>query len=118
MPGTHSTGYLKSPKRRYQEHKGHAKTRGVPFNLTFEEWWAIWEESGKYEKRGRRRGQFCMHRIKDEGGYETGNVYIGMNEMNSYASCMTNIHGRAHPDALRETNGKIFTGEPGPDVPF
>lgn len=118
MPGKHREEYLKSPRRRYQEHKYHAKVRGVPFTLTFDEWWAIWNDSKKWSKRGRGRNKFCMHRIKDEGGYEVGNVYIGRNEANSYASMVTTLHGRAHPDALRESNGKIFNGEPGPDVPF
>lgn len=110
MPKVHLASwkeYLKSPKRKFQEHKQHARMRGVPFTLTFDEWWDIWAKSGKWDKRGRGRGKFCMHRVKDEGGYSTGNVYIGMNEANSYGSAMTNLHHRAHPDALKEANSTI-----------
>ena len=108
MPKTHLASwrrYLKSPKRRYQEHKQHARSRGVPFTLTYEQWWAIWQESGKWSKRGKGRGRYCMHRIRDEGGYSLGNVYIGRQEANSYASAVNhfpNLRNRAHPDAIKE----------------
>jgi hypothetical protein len=46
--------------------------RGIPFRLTFAEWWKIWKDSGLYHLRGR----FVMHRINDEGPYAVGNVEI------------------------------------------
>lgn len=53
-----------------------AKSRGLPWGLTLKQWWDIWAASGKWELRGRRRGQYCMGRVKDSGGYVIGNVYI------------------------------------------
>lgn len=110
--------YLKSPQRKYQEHKEHSKARGVEFTLTFEQWWEIWDKSGFWSKRGRRKGQYCMHRIADRGGYTPGNVYIAKSEANSYACAITKLHHKPHPDDLAQAHKPIFGGEPGPDVPF
>ena len=60
----------------YARQKSMAKARGIDFNLTFEEWWSIWELSGKYEERGKGAGKYCMSRKNDTGPYEVGNVYI------------------------------------------
>lgn len=75
--------YITSPKGRYATHKSNAKTRGIEWKLTFEEWMEIWENSGKYEERGRTRGSYVMARILDMGPYEKGNVKIILTEKNS-----------------------------------
>jgi hypothetical protein len=59
-----------------------ARFRDIPFLLTFEQWWAIWQQSGKWEQRGSRRGQYCMARYGDQGAYEIGNVSICLIEDN------------------------------------
>ena len=53
-----------------------ARVRGIPFLMTFDQWWSIWERSGHWHKRGRKRGQYVMARYGDRGGYEVGNVRI------------------------------------------
>jgi hypothetical protein len=63
-------------QRAYKDQRYRAFSRGVPFLLTFGEWTSIWLESGKWEQRGRRRGQYVMARFKDVGAYAVGNVYI------------------------------------------
>ena len=63
-------------KYAYQRQKYHAKLRGMPFMLTFQEWCAIWHDSGKFAERGCRKGQYVMARFCDKGGYESGNVRI------------------------------------------
>jgi hypothetical protein len=63
-----------SPREQYSKQKSDAKSRGIGFHLTFAEWWKIWQDSGMYERRGRRG--FVMHRLSDEGPYEVGNVEI------------------------------------------
>jgi hypothetical protein len=60
----------------YLTQKSHAKSRGIPFLLTFDEWWEVWFESGKWNRRGRRRDQFVMARHGDIGPYANGNVRI------------------------------------------
>lgn len=63
-----------SPQEQYRKQKSNAKSRGIPFRLSFVQWWKIWQDSGMYERRGRRG--FVMHRVNDEGPYEVGNVEI------------------------------------------
>lgn len=75
--------YWASPKGKYAKHKANAVRRGVSFSLTWEEWWALWEKSGKWGRRGNKRGLYQMCRIADLGGYELGNVYIGKHEQNT-----------------------------------
>jgi len=74
--------YRTSMIGRYVAHRANAQARSIPFLLTFEQWSAIWNESGKWEQRGNRRGQYCMARPGDQGAYEIGNVVICLNEDN------------------------------------
>jgi hypothetical protein len=60
----------------YMKHRQDAKERGVPFLITFDEWWDVWHASGKWPMRGLRKGQYVMARFGDKGGYEVGNVRI------------------------------------------
>jgi hypothetical protein len=69
-------------RRAYKDQKASAKTRGIPFLLTFDEWWQIWRDSGHWHERGGRRGQCCMARYGDHGAYRVGNVKITMREDN------------------------------------
>lgn len=62
--------YRHTPKGRYTRHKANAKRRRVPFELTFDEWLAIW--GPRLNEPG-----LCMCRPKDEGAYAWDNVYIG-----------------------------------------
>jgi len=67
----------KNPEKAgYRSHKTRAKHRGIAFTLTFEEWWEIWRDSGKWEQRGSRTAQYVMARHKDRGAYAIGNVRI------------------------------------------
>lgn len=68
--------YLASPKGQFAKHRQNAHSRGVEFLLTFDQWWSVWQKSGKWLKRGNRKGRYCMARTGDEGPYELGNVRI------------------------------------------
>ena len=67
----------------YARQKAMAKVREIDWQLTFEEWWNIWEQSGKYEQRGRGRGKYVMSRKGDTGPYAVNNVYIQLHETNN-----------------------------------
>lgn len=70
--------YLKA----YTQHKSNAKTRGVEFLFTFEQWRDWWIATGKWEQRGRGRGKYCMRRHGDVGPYSIDNGFCGTNEEN------------------------------------
>jgi len=60
----------------YAVHKIRARRRNIAFLLTFEEWLAIWRDSGKWERRGNGMDSYCMARFRDLGPYAVGNVRI------------------------------------------
>lgn len=66
-----------SPYSAFVWQRNHANCRGVEWKMKFWEWYSVWQESGKWEERGRGAGRYCMCRMGDEGAYELGNVYIG-----------------------------------------
>lgn len=67
----------------YRSQKKSAAMRGIKFNLTFAQWFAVWQASGKLHLRGRGKGKYVMSRMSDDGGYELGNVHIQLATENS-----------------------------------
>lgn len=65
---------FKDPVEAFREHIGSARKRGIPFRMTFEQWWELWEPH--YERRGMGAGCFVMCRTKDDGPYAVGNARI------------------------------------------
>jgi hypothetical protein len=99
-----------NPKKKYREQKDAAKQRGIQFNLTFDEWWSIWETSGKWEERGCRKGQYVMSRINDTGPYQISNVFIQTCSGNN-----SDAHkGRPKPKShwpIHKKGGELWTDE-------
>lgn len=67
---------MNEKRLRFAEQRRNAKRRGILWQLTFAEWWTLWQESGQWENRGRLRGQFCMSRFGDQGPYALDNIFI------------------------------------------
>lgn len=65
----------RTPRGAYLAQKRNAAVRGIGWELTFWQWWTIWQESGHWEQRGRGSG-YVMCRKGDEGPYAVGNVFI------------------------------------------
>ena len=59
---------------KYNSHKNKAKTRGVGFKLTFDEWLSVW--GNNLHKMGNLSGSLQMCRTSDTGAYEIGNVRL------------------------------------------
>lgn len=72
----------KSPREKYGDHKRSAGYRGIGFELTFEEWYNIWIQSGYWEQRGNGKNNYCMSRYGDVGPYSKDNVFIQTNYQN------------------------------------
>lgn len=92
------------PAWRYMQQRRTAKRRGIEWHLTFIDWWRIWDESGKWEQRGRGQG-YCMARYGDSGPYSIENVYIctiGENFSDSYL-----VHSGAERAQKRALNRKL-----------
>jgi DNA-binding CsgD family transcriptional regulator len=67
----------------FQSQEKSAGIRGIRWDLTFAEWFAIWQASGKLHLRGRGKGKYVMSRIRDDGPYQMGNVHIQLATENS-----------------------------------
>ena len=64
------------PINKYETHKANAKQRGIAWEFDFDGWMAVWDKSGKFDKRGKRVGQYVMARFGDVGPYSVDNVKI------------------------------------------
>jgi hypothetical protein len=69
-------------RKRYNQQKSNAKMRGVEFLFTFEEWKDWWIATGKWEQRGKLKGQYVMCRYGDIGYYSLDNVFCGTTQEN------------------------------------
>ncbi len=67
---------------RYNDQKRRARARSIEFTLSFDEWYDIWQKSGHWEERGRKKGQYVMSRVGDTGAYAIGNVFIQTHSQN------------------------------------
>ena len=69
--------------RAFEQQRKNSRARGIVWKLTFGQWFAVWQASGKLHLRGRGKGRYCMSRHRDEGGYELGNVHVQLCTTNS-----------------------------------
>jgi hypothetical protein len=92
----------------YKAQKSNAKTRKIPFLLTFEQWLKIWNDSGKLDQRGRGADKFCMCRVGDMGSYEVGNVFIGTGRENVRAGNL----GKEMTQEVKDKISKTHSGKP------
>lgn len=69
-------GSDRTPIRSWHTQRSNARVRGIEWRLSLEQWWSVWEASGKFDLRGRRRGQYVMCRYGDRGSYSVDNVFI------------------------------------------
>ena len=101
--------YNATPRGRFKQQKNAAQRRGIPWSLTFEQWWSVWQASGHWEQRGKGAGKFSMGRLGDRGGYAPGNVEIVPNEVNSADRNHTH-HGNPHKrsDFIKKARGGGF----------
>lgn len=110
-------------KQRYTEQRYIAKQRSIEWLFTFETWWDMWQQSGKWEQRGRKRGQWCMGRRGDTGPYSPDNVDIILVEQNSSDAQKVNkgpasrkgktleeIHGVEMAQQIKDNLRKVNTG--------
>jgi len=67
----------------YAVQRRSAIKRGIKFDLTFTEWWSIWQQSGYWYHRGCCRGQYVMARFGDKGPYAISNVAIVLVSQNA-----------------------------------
>jgi hypothetical protein len=95
---------------KYKMQERNAQAREIPFLLSYEQWLAIWTDSGKLDQRGRGAEKFCMCRFGDAGSYEVGNVFIGTGHENVRAGNL----GKEMTQEVRDKISKANSGKPHP----
>jgi hypothetical protein len=96
---------LTTAKRKYREQRTHAKSRCIDWQFTFEDWWAMWENSGKWYQRGRCKGQYVMSRKGDIGPYSPNNVDIKLHSENiieAWTNSIKSVNTRAKMSTARK----------------
>jgi hypothetical protein len=88
-----------------------AHRRGIPFQLTFEEWLSIWRTSGKLAQRGCRKEQYVMARFRDTGPYSPGNVKIIRMEENIAERSLDYLMGKPLSKLIRKKISAANTGK-------
>lgn len=68
--------YNNTPRGKFRQQKANAKRRGIAWEITFEEWFNLWEKSGHWNNRGAHAAGYVMSRHGDVGPYKIGNVAI------------------------------------------
>lgn len=74
--------YQQTPKGKYANAKRKSNQRKIGWNISFKDWWDMWQASGHWEERGISAGNYMMCRTWDTGIYELGNVRIDTRESN------------------------------------
>lgn len=67
----------------FRRQRNFAAVRGIEWQLSLQQWWSAWQESGRWAQRGRRKGLYVMARNGDVGPYALGNIYFTTLEQNS-----------------------------------
>lgn len=61
--------------------RSNARRRGIGWELTFWQWWTVWQKSGHWHERRRGNG-YVMCRNGDAGPYALGNIFIATSQEN------------------------------------
>lgn len=104
-----------TPEGKFTQQMHQAKQRGIEWLLTFEQWWAIWQQSGKWESRGKRAGQYVMAREADTGPYAVGNVKIITFSENIKEAYLTKpaamrVRGKSRVERVERMHGNMGRG--------
>lgn len=72
----------RTPVGAYRRQKANASVRSIGWSLTLWQWWTIWQQSGRWDDRGRGHG-YVMCRKGDQGPYAAENVVIAPGHANA-----------------------------------
>ena len=63
-------------RMRWLRHKCQAKYRNEPYDFPYDSWLMVWQDSGKMDLMGRRKGAYTMVRIDPKLPWHISNVAI------------------------------------------
>jgi hypothetical protein len=104
-PKTSQRPCYSTPPYKFAQQRNNARRRGVEWLMSFDEWWGLWLESGKWNQRGKGDGQYVMGRHGDVGPYAVGNVSIILCNENG---AVRHGHLRELPIGVHALNGRFY----------
>ncbi len=93
------------PRRAFRAQQDNAATRGIGWELTFEQWWALWKD--QYHLRGRTKGCLVMCRTGDKGPYAIGNVRIATIKENVQECALERLTKKGRKVRSRQYVGEV-----------
>lgn len=104
--------YRRSPLCQYITQRANARARGIAWEFTLADWWALWQASGRWGERG--RGRYVMARYGDVGPYSPTNVHI-ITSSENVKEAVVNHARRGHQwgAARRAGNARAVTPSAG-----
>lgn len=75
-------GQRGSPLTQYVQQRVNSQRSSIAWEMSFAEWWQIWQDSSHYDKRGCGHG-YMMCRFGNTGPYRVGNIEIITGVQNS-----------------------------------
>lgn len=103
---------LKKAKKAYSFQKSRAiNSRGIEFNLTFDEWLNWWLQTGHWHERGHGSGKYVMSRFNDIGPYSLDNIFCQTLNANTSESAKR-LKGIPKPIGFGENISKRLKGVP------
>lgn len=97
---------LKQMKKAYSRQMSNAKQRGIKWLFNFEEWYYMWESSGKWDQRGRKKHQYVMCRYNDEGPYSFYNTRIDTADNNNKEATYHQYKDHEYKEHVRVKDSK------------
>lgn len=98
--------------KKFRQHRNHARTRGIPWEITYMQWSLIWARSGHWYDRGKGLGKYCMARFGDKGPYASWNVKIILHSENVSEGQLGNQYNLGRKLSL-ETRAKMSAAKMG-----
>ena len=93
---------IQSAKQKYYSHRNRAKRANIEWQLTFDEWYNWWQQTGHWNDRGRAGHNYHMCRYNDIGPYALHNIYCDTNSNNvGYANKVNPKKGYKHKATTR-----------------
>lgn len=76
MCGISKSGLPQPWGTRFARHRAQAKFRGEAYELSAEQWYGVWVDSGHHLQCGRCKGSYSMKRIDESQPWAEDNVHI------------------------------------------
>lgn len=67
--------HIRVAKIKYRYQRATAGQRNIDWQLTFEQWYDWWQQTGHWEERGITSGKYVMSRYGDVGPYSLDNIF-------------------------------------------